>query len=64
MGGDPPASALLHEIVDPADGVLLALGSQVEVEHGGLQRAMAEVLLDQAEADAGLEQMGRVASAA
>ena len=32
----------------------------MEVDHRGLQRAVAEVLLDQPEVDAGLEQVGRV----
>jgi hypothetical protein len=32
----------------------------MEVEHGGLQGAMAQVLLDQTEVDPGFEQMGCV----
>jgi hypothetical protein len=38
--------------------VFLAVRGQVEVERGGLERLVAEVLLDLAEVDAGFEEMG------
>ena len=50
-----------HQLVDPRDRLLLADGGQMEVDHRGLQRAVAEVLLDQPEVDARLEQVGGVA---
>jgi hypothetical protein len=52
---------LLHPLLDGGDGVLLTMGSQVQVEGGGLERAVPQVLLDQAQVDTGLEQVGGVA---
>ena len=62
-GGHGGAPRLLHEALDGGDGVLLAAGGQVEVKRGGLQRPVAEVLLDEAKVDAGLQQVGGVAVA-
>ena len=41
----------------------MALGGQVEVEHGGVQAVMAEVLLDATDIDAGFQEMGGIAVA-
>ena len=49
-----------HQGLDPLAGLFLADGGQMEIDHGGLQRAVAEVLLDQPEVDAGFEQVGCV----
>ena len=38
----------------------MALGGQVQVDHGGGERAVAEILLDAADIDAGLQQVGGV----
>ena len=49
------------KLLDPGDRLLLAHRGQMEVDHRGLQRAVAEVLLDQPQVDAGFEQVGGVA---
>jgi hypothetical protein len=54
---------LLHQIFEGGDGVLLALRGQMQIQRGGLERLVAEVLLDLAEVDAGLKQVGGVAVA-
>ena len=59
--GDGGHGSGLHQRLDPVAGLLVAGGGEVEVDHRGLQRAVAEVLLDQPEVDPGFEQMGRVA---
>jgi len=44
-----------HQIVDDAVGVLMALSSQVQIDHGGVQAAMPKVLLDAADVDTGFQ---------
>jgi hypothetical protein len=44
-----------HQIVDDAVGVLMALCGQVQIDHGRIQAAMAQVLLNPANVDAGLQ---------
>lgn len=51
---------LLHQIVDFLPGILLPLIGQMEVNHGGLQAGMAEELLNAAQVDSGLQEMGGV----
>jgi len=51
---------LLHQIVDFLPGILLPLVGQVEVNHGGFQPCMAEELLNAAQVDSGLQQMGGI----
>ena len=58
--GDGGHGSGLHQGLDPLAGLLLADGGEVEIDHGGLQRAVAEVLLDQPEVDAGFEEACRV----
>ena len=53
----------LHHVVNQLAGVFLALLGQVEIEHGGLESGVAEVALDDAQVDAGFEEMGGVGMA-
>jgi len=46
-----------HQIVDDAVGVFMSLCSQVEIDQGGVQTAMAQVLLDAADIDSRFQQM-------
>ena len=41
----------------------MALGGQVQIDHGGVQAVMSQILLDAADIDAGLQQMGGIAMA-
>jgi len=41
----------------------MALGGEVEVDHGRVQTAMAQILLDTTDVDAGFQQMSRIAVA-
>ena len=50
-----------HQLVDPGDRLLLAHRGEMEVDHRRVQRAVAQVLLDQPQVDPGLEKMGGVA---
>ena len=50
----------LHDVVDDVGGILVALLGEVEIEHGGLQSGVAEVALDDAEIDAGFQEMSGV----
>ena len=52
---------LAHQIVDDSVGVFMPLGGQMEIDHGGVQAAVAKVLLNAADIDAGLQQVGSVA---
>ena len=53
-------SQIPHQRVDAGIGVLLAYMGQMQIDHSGLQLGMAQVLLDGAQIDAGLEQMGGI----
>lgn len=53
-------AASFHQIVDDADGSLMPLGGEMEVDHGGIQTAMAEILLNAPDVDPGLQQMGGI----
>ena len=46
-----------HQIVDDAVGVFVPLCGQVEIDHGRVQTAMAQVLLDSSDIDPCLQQM-------
>jgi hypothetical protein len=50
-----------HQIVDDAVGMLMALGGKMEIDHGGVQTAMAQILLDATDVDAGFQQMSCIA---
>jgi hypothetical protein len=50
----------LHHVIDQLVGVLLTLLGEVEIEHGGFQLGMAHVALDDAQVDAGFEEMGGI----
>ena len=53
----------LHHVVDQLAGVFLALLGQVKIEHGGFESSVAHVALDDAQIDAGFQQMGGVGMA-
>lgn len=53
----------LHDVVDDLAGILLALLSQVEIEHGGFETGVAQVALDDAQIDAGFQEMSGVGMA-
>jgi hypothetical protein len=50
----------LHHVIDQLTGVLLALLGQVEIEHGGFEAGVAQVALNDAQIDAGFEEVGGV----
>jgi len=52
-----------HQGIDDAIGVFVALSSEMEIDHGGVEAAMAEVLLDATDIDAGFQEMGGIAVA-
>ena len=54
-------AASFHQIVDDAVCPLVALGCEMEIDHGGVQTAMAQVLLDATDIDAGFQKMGGIA---
>ena len=53
----------LHDVIDQLAGILLAFLGEVEIEHGGFEAGVTHVALDDAQIDAGLEEMGGVAVA-
>jgi hypothetical protein len=50
-----------HQGVDNAVGMFMALSREMEIDHGGVQAIMAEVLLDATDVDAGFEEMSGIA---
>ena len=50
-----------HQLLDPGERLLVAHLREMEVDHRGLQRAVAQVLLDQPQVDSRLEQVRGVA---
>jgi len=46
----------LHHGIDQLAGILVTLLGEMEIEHGGFQLGMAQVALDDAQIDAGLNQ--------
>ena len=44
-----------HQIVDDAVSVLMALGGQVQINHGRVKAAVAKVLLDATNVDSGFQ---------
>ena len=46
-----------HQIVDDAISVLMALCCKMEIDHGRVETAMTQVLLDSSDIDPGLQQM-------
>lgn len=50
----------LHHGVDDAECVFMPLGCEMKVDHGGVQAAVTEVLLDTADIDPGLQKMSGV----
>ena len=53
----------LHYVIDQLAGIFLALLGQVEIEHGGFESGVAQVALDDAQVDAGFEEMSSVGMA-
>lgn len=53
----------LHHMVDELRGILLTLLGQVEIEHGSFEAGVAEIALDDAQVDAGFEEMGGIGMA-
>jgi hypothetical protein len=53
----------LHQVIDQLAGVFLALLGEVQIEHGGFELGMAHVALDDAQVDAGFEEVGGVGMA-
>ena len=53
----------LHHVIDQLTGILLALLGEVEIEHSGFELGMAHVALDDAQIDAGFEEVGGVGMA-
>ena len=53
----------LHHVIDDLAGILLALLGQVEIEHGGFETGVTQVALDDAQVDAGFEEMGGIGMA-
>jgi hypothetical protein len=49
-----------HELLDRVRRCFVGAGGQVGVDRGGGWRAMAKVLLNQAQVDAGFQQMRRI----
>ena len=50
----------LHHVVDQLAGVFLALLGQVKIEHGGFESSMAHIALDDAQIDAGFQEMSGI----
>lgn len=59
-----PMSQALHERVDVGDRIFLPIAGQVQIDHGRLQAAVPQILLDDAQVDTGFEQMGGIGMAA
>lgn len=53
----------LHDVIDDLAGILLALLGQVEIEHGGFETGVTQVALDDAQVDAGFEEMSGIGMA-
>src|SRR5438132_12464389 len=50
----------LHHVIDQLTGIFVALLGEVEIEHSGFELGMAHVALDDAQIDAGFEEVGGV----
>ena len=50
----------LHYLIDQLTGILLPLLGKVEIDHGGFELGMAHVSLDNAQVDAGFEEMSGI----
>ena len=50
-----------HHGVDDVIGMLMTLGGEMEIDHGGVQAIMAEILLDTPDVDAGFQEMSGIA---
>jgi hypothetical protein len=55
--------ASVHQVVDDAICVFMALGSDVEVDHGGVQALMTQVLSNATDIDSFFQQVGGIAVA-
>src|SRR2546428_5626078 len=53
----------LHHLIDQLTGIFVALLGEVEIEHSGFELGMAHVALDDAQIDAGFEEVGGVGMA-
>ena len=52
-----------HHGVDDAIGMFMPLGGEMEIDHGGVEAIVAEVLLDAADVNAGFQEMSSIAVA-
>ena len=52
---------MVHEVVDDVVCVFMPLGGEMEIDHGGLQTGMPQILLDAFDIDTGFQQMGGIA---
>ena len=50
----------IHERIDVGERIFLPLVGQVQIDHGGLQAGVPQILLNEAQVDPGLEQMGGI----
>jgi hypothetical protein len=50
-----------HQGIDDAICMFMALSGKVEVDHGGVQTAMAQILLDTSDINTGLQKMSGIA---
>ena len=51
----------LHQVVYNVVCSLMALSGEMEVDHGGVQAAVAQILLDAADVDTRFQEMGGIA---
>jgi hypothetical protein len=50
-----------HQGVDDAIGMFMPPGGEMEIDHGGVEAIVAEVLLDAADVNACFQEMGGIA---
>ena len=50
-----------HHRVNDVIGMLMALGGEMEIDHGGVQAAVPQVLLNPTDVDAGFQEMSSIA---
>ena len=49
-----------HQVVDNAVGMFVALSCKMEVDHGGVQAAVPQILLDPTDIDACLQEVSGI----
>ena len=58
-----PISYPLHHGIDNVIGILQAFVGKMEIDHGGLDVGVTEILLDDPKIDSGFEQMSGIGMA-